>query len=334
QVEGGDAEAVRRRERVGGQREPEVVDVPGRRRHFGRRSDWIAGEQDGGGQRAERLRGGDVEGDQAALRGGRERRAGGEDGRGVVDCERKGGRGDRRRVVARRHRGGEADRSVRQRGGIDADVIDGAGSTCRRAEGLPAAVQRQRLHAGRRLRRNLDDDGAPDRRPGLSSGDADDLGGDVIRGSARLALACAAADREVDRTRRVVGAGDLSRGRDGATGRREREHGEDGEYALLGSVDHAGPPSGLHARGRAFTRGKRSEDKERGGDARGEQAAGETDKGERLVLLLVLQQALRLGSAVDVAGQIAVRGVRLRVRERAAAQRDHSHSGGDIAHGP
>jgi signal transduction histidine kinase/ActR/RegA family two-component response regulator len=69
------------------------------------------------------------------------------------------------------------------------------------------------------------------------------------------------------------------------------------------------------------TEAKGSEGKEGSGDAGDDEAAGKPDEAERPVGALVLQQALRVRGGVHAPGQIVVRGIRLRVRERAAAER-------------
>src|SRR6266446_802677 len=73
------------------------------------------------------------------------------------------------------------------------------------------------------------------------------------------------------------------------------------------------PPSGPNASGPGV-RNSQSESEERGGDPRRNETAREPDEAQRLVPLFVLEQALRVRSAVDAARQIVVRGARLSER--------------------
>src|SRR3989449_9545066 len=73
-----------------------------------------------------------------------------------------------------------------------------------------------------------------------------------------------------------------------------------------------------------------SESKERSRDPGGDQTAREPDVAERLVLLLGLEQPLRIGAAVDLARDVVVRGTRLGEGVGAAAECDDCDAGGDV----
>src|SRR2546422_1651398 len=75
-----------------------------------------------------------------------------------------------------------------------------------------------------------------------------------------------------------------------------------------------------------------SESKERSRDPGGDQTAREPDVAERLVLLLGLEQPLRIGAAVDLARDVVVRGTRLGKGVGAAAECDDCDAGGDVGH--
>src|SRR2546430_8612663 len=73
-----------------------------------------------------------------------------------------------------------------------------------------------------------------------------------------------------------------------------------------------------------------SEGKERRRNARRDQATRQADEAQHLVLPLGLQQSLRLCAAVDLAGQVVVRGIRLgegiRASDRKSTRLNSSHS--------
>src|SRR5439155_24503102 len=76
-----------------------------------------------------------------------------------------------------------------------------------------------------------------------------------------------------------------------------------------------------------------SEGKERRRDAGGDQTAREPDVAERPVLLFGREQPLRIGTAVDPASHVVVRGIRLGESVGAATERRDRDAGGDVRHG-